>query len=135
MELLHHILGDDLGKAFLIIGNLVLIESLLSVDNAAVLATMVMDLPKEQREKALKYGIIGAYIFRGICLLFAAMLVKVWWLKPLGGLYLLYLCYDYFKTEKTPEHEDDTLNKKENWVYKHTLVASAFSGQLLLWWK
>jgi predicted tellurium resistance membrane protein TerC len=67
MELLHHILGDDLGKAFLIIGNLVLIESLLSVDNAAVLATMVMDLPKEQREKALKYGIIGAYIFRGIC--------------------------------------------------------------------
>jgi predicted tellurium resistance membrane protein TerC len=39
MELLHHILGDDLGKAFLIIGNLVLIESLLSVDNAAVLAT------------------------------------------------------------------------------------------------
>jgi predicted tellurium resistance membrane protein TerC len=40
---------------------------------------MVMDLPKEQREKALKYGIIGAYIFRGICLLFAAMLVKVWW--------------------------------------------------------
>jgi predicted tellurium resistance membrane protein TerC len=31
------------------------------------------------------------------------------------------LCYDYFKTEKTPEHEDDTLNKKENWVYKHTI--------------
>ncbi|MDI9862893.1 TerC family protein [Flectobacillus sp. DC10W] len=121
MELLHHILGDDLGKAFLIISNLVLIESLLSVDNAAVLATMVMDLPKEQREKALKYGIIGAYVFRGICLLFAAMLVKVWWLKPLGGLYLLYLCYDYFKTEKTPEPEDDTLNKKENWVYKHTI--------------
>jgi predicted tellurium resistance membrane protein TerC len=41
--------------------------------------------------------------------------------KPLGGLYLLYLCYDYFKTEKTPEHEMNTLNKKENWVYKHTI--------------
>ncbi|WP_026997707.1 DUF475 domain-containing protein [Flectobacillus major] len=121
MDFLREILGNDLGKAFLIIGNLVLIESLLSVDNAAVLATMVMDLPKEKREKALKYGIIGAYIFRGICLLFAAMLVKVWWLKPLGGLYLLYLCYDYFKTESTPSHEDDILNKKENWIYKHTI--------------
>jgi predicted tellurium resistance membrane protein TerC len=57
-----------LQQAILIILNLIIIESLLSVDNAAVLATMVMDLPKEQREKALKYGIIGAYVFRGICL-------------------------------------------------------------------
>ena len=40
------------GASLVIIGNLIIIESLLSVDNAAVLATMVMDLPKEQREKA-----------------------------------------------------------------------------------
>lgn len=65
-----------LQQAILIILNLIIIESLLSVDNAAVLATMVMDLPKEQREKALKYGIIGAYVFRGICLVLAAWLVK-----------------------------------------------------------
>ena len=32
--------------------NLILIESLLSVDNAAVLATMVLDLPKDQRKNA-----------------------------------------------------------------------------------
>ena len=69
-----------LQQAILIILNLIIIESLLSVDNAAVLATMVMDLPKEQREKALKYGIIGAYVFRGICLVLAASLVKIWWL-------------------------------------------------------
>lgn len=77
-----------------IIGLLILIESLLSVDNAAVLATMVMDLPKEQRNKALKYGIIGAYVFRGICLILAGFLVTIWWLKPIGGLYLLYLVWD-----------------------------------------
>ena len=100
MDFIHALLGNDLGKALLIIGNLVLIESLLSVDNAAVLATMVMDLPKQDREKALKYGIIGAYLFRGVCLLFAAMLVKVWWLNPLGGLYLLYLCYGFFSPVK-----------------------------------
>lgn len=120
MDFIHALLGNDLGKALLIIGNLVLIESLLSVDNAAVLATMVMDLPKKDREKALKYGIIGAYLFRGICLLFAAMLVKVWWLKPLGGLYLLYLCYGFFKPKKAEEHEEAP-DKSKNWVYKHTI--------------
>ena len=86
-EILHAIFGNDIKASLLVIFNLVVIESLLSVDNAAVLATMVMDLPKSQRKKALRYGILGAYVFRGLCLLFAAMLIKVWWLKPLGGLY------------------------------------------------
>ena len=60
LEFLHSILGPDLQAAGLVVLNLIVIESLLSVDNAAVLATMVMDLPKEQRERALRYGIIGA---------------------------------------------------------------------------
>src|SRR5882757_1845243 len=96
MEFLHHIIGDDPVKALLIIGNLILIESLLSVDNAAVLATMVMDLPQSQRQRALKYGIIGAYVFRGICLLLATYLVGIWWLKGVGGLYLLYLAVEWW---------------------------------------
>ena len=56
MDILHTILGDDIQAGLLIILNLIVIESLLSVDNAAVLATMVLDLPKEQRNRALKYG-------------------------------------------------------------------------------
>jgi YkoY family integral membrane protein len=121
MDFLHSIFGNDLRAAALIIGNLIIIESLLSVDNAAVLATMVMDLSKEDREKALKYGIFGAYFFRGICLLFASWLIKIWWLKTLGGLYLLYLCVHYFLKESTPQPEDDTLDKKSNWFYRKTL--------------
>lgn len=123
MEFLQSIFGQDLSAAGLIILNLVLIESLLSVDNAAVLATMVMDLPEHQRGRALKYGIIGAYVFRGLCLLFAAFLVKIWWLKPLGGFYLLYLCFSYFKGKSTPQHDDDVLDKKENWLYQKTFGA------------
>ena len=119
-ELLQQILDNPI-PSLLVIGNLIIIESLLSVDNAAVLATMVMDLPKEQRAKALRYGIIGAYVFRGICLLFAAILIKIWWLKPLGGLYLLYLAFDYFKTKATPQKSDDTLDKESNWFYRHTI--------------
>jgi YkoY family integral membrane protein len=121
MEFIHSLIGDDIGAAMLIILNLIVIESLLSVDNAAVLATMVMDLPPDQRKKALKYGIIGAYVFRGICLILAAWLTTIWWLKPLGGLYLLYLAFDYFKSKWTPKTEDDTLNKNESKIYKLTL--------------
>jgi YkoY family integral membrane protein len=104
-----------------IILNLVVIESLLSVDNAAVLATMVMDLPKKQRGKALRYGILGAYIFRGLALLFASYLIQFWYLKPLGGMYLLYLVFDWWKTKQTKTTKDDILNKERNWLYRSTV--------------
>ena len=109
------------GASLAIVGNLIIIESLLSVDNAAVLATMVMDLPKEQRSKALKYGIFGAYFFRGLAMVFAAVLIKIWWLKPIGGLYLLYLVYGYWKGKQTETKEDDIIDKKSNWLYKITV--------------
>ena len=119
-ELIQQIL-DNPGASLAIIGNLIIIESLLSVDNAAVLATMVMDLPEKQRDKALKYGIIGAYVFRGLAMIFAAFLIKIWWLKPLGGLYLLYLVYDFWKGKQTETTEDDFIDKKSNWLYRVTV--------------
>ncbi len=119
-EYLQQILDNPMA-AFAVVCNLIIIESLLSVDNAAVLATMVRDLPKEQRYKALRYGIIGAYVFRGLALLFAAFLIKFWFLKPLGGLYLLYLVYDWYKSKQTETKEDDIINKKGNWLYKATV--------------
>jgi len=115
---LQQILDNPLG-ALAIVGNLVIIESLLSIDNAAVLATMVGDLPKEQRQKALRYGIIGAYVFRGLCILFASFLIEFWFLKPLGGLYLLYLAYDHFQPKGSSE--DETVDKQQSWIYRRTL--------------
>jgi YkoY family integral membrane protein len=119
-ELIQQIV-DNPGASLAIIGNLIIIESLLSVDNAAVLATMVMDLPEKQRDKALKYGIIGAYVFRGLAMIFAAFLIKIWWLKPLGGIYLLYLVYDFWKGKQTETTEDDLIDKKSNWLYRATV--------------
>ena len=110
---------DNPLAALAIVGNLVIIESLLSVDNAAVLATMVGDLPREQRHKALRYGIIGAYVFRGLCIVFASFLIKFWFLKPLGGLYLLYLVYDHFKGHAPADEEK--VDKEKSWIYKRTL--------------
>jgi len=104
-----------------VVFNLVLIESLLSVDNAAVLATMVLDLNKEERGKALRYGIIGAYIFRGICLFFAAFLIKIWWLKPIAGLYLLYLSVKHFIVHKSKKQEAEEVKQKGSWIYRQVV--------------
>lgn len=131
MENLHELFQQIIDKpvsALTIIFNLILIESLLSVDNAAVLATMVVDLPKDKRAKALKYGIVGAYVFRGICLLFAAVLIQIWWFKPVGGIYLLVLAFKYFfkkdKVEEEHEHVTEELErKKKSWLYRKTLGA------------
>jgi YkoY family integral membrane protein len=82
---------------------------------------MVMDLPEEERKKALKFGIWGAYFFRGLAMIFASILIKIWWLKPLGGLYLLYLVFDFWKGKQTVKTEDDILDKKNNWLYRVTV--------------
>jgi len=125
-ELLQQIVNKPLASLSVVV-NLILIESLLSVDNAAVLATMVLDLPKDQRRKALRYGILGAYIFRGICLLFASLLIQIWWFKPVGGIYLLILAirYFFFKKDAEPAHtiEDELKHKNESWLYRKTLGA------------
>ncbi|WP_185849163.1 DUF475 domain-containing protein [Blattabacterium cuenoti] len=94
-EIIHHPL-----LSIYIIGNLFLIESILSIDNATVLASMIINLKKEDRKKAIKYGIIGAYFFRGLCLLFASILIKIWWLKPLGGIYLIFVGLNHFFRKK-----------------------------------
>ena len=82
----------------LIFLNIMILEIVLSIDNAAVLAAMVKELPKNQQKKALTYGIAGAYVFRGLALLFASVLIKLVWLKVAGGLYLMYLAYNALST-------------------------------------
>ncbi|WP_185857892.1 DUF475 domain-containing protein [Blattabacterium cuenoti] len=83
-----------------IIGNLFLIESILSIDNAAMLASMIINIKKEYRKKAIKYGIIGAYFFRSLCLLFSSILIQIWWLKLLGGIYLIFIGLNHFFYKK-----------------------------------
>jgi len=110
MDWIHTILGPDPAAGLMVVLILIVIEGVLSVDNAAVLATMVMRLPEGTRGKALKYGIIGAYAFPW-CLLgpLASVLISIWWLEPIGGLYLLWLTWKHFsrisrwrKREPTP---------------------------------
>ncbi len=119
-SLIQDIVKDPLAT-LLIIGNLVLIESLLSVDNAAVLATMVMELPDKDRKRALRYGIFGAYLFRGLCLVFAAYLIQVWWLKVVGGLYLLYLVLGWWRKKRNNKAQKEPTDSPSNRLYELTV--------------
>jgi YkoY family integral membrane protein len=84
------------GSDFITIALLVALEGLLSADNAMVLAVLVLGLPKAKQRKALRYGILGAFVFRGIATLLAVYLIQLGWVKLLGGGYLLYLVYRHF---------------------------------------
>src|SRR5436305_1057297 len=79
-----------------LIGTLVILEGLLSADNALVLAVMVKHLPPEKRKKALFYGLLGAYVFRFIAIGLGVFLIKLWWVKVLGAAYLAWLSIKYF---------------------------------------
>jgi YkoY family integral membrane protein len=78
------------------VGLLVILEGLLSADNALVLAVMILGLRRPDQKKALRYGLVGAFAFRIAATLLATHLIRVGWVKLLGGLYLLYLTYKHF---------------------------------------
>jgi YkoY family integral membrane protein len=81
---------------FITIGLLVLLEGVLSADNALVLAILVLGLPKREQKLALRYGILGAFGFRGLATVFAAYMIRLSWVKLAGAAYLLYLAWAHF---------------------------------------
>lgn len=77
--------------------SLVMIECLLSVDNAIVLATQTRVLPTlKEQEKSLFYGLWGAYVFRFLIIGIGTYLIHIWEIKVIGALYLMYLVYRFF---------------------------------------
>jgi len=90
-----------------LIGTLVILEGLLSADNALVLAVMVKHLPPEKRKKALFYGLLGAYAFRFVAIGLGVFLIKLWWVKVLGAAYLAWLSIKYFIDKRKAADSDE----------------------------
>jgi YkoY family integral membrane protein len=78
------------------VGLLVLLEGLLSADNALVMAVMILALPRQDQHRALRYGLVGAFGFRTLATILAAHLIRIAWVKLVGGLYLFYLAQHHF---------------------------------------
>lgn len=99
------------GQDLLLIPFLTVLETILSIDNALVLAMLARNLPKHLQKRALTYGLLGAFVFRLLALSVATILIKIQWVKMLGGLYLLYVSIKHFLSkEKDPS---DEANQKE----------------------
>ncbi|MDF2535619.1 MAG: hypothetical protein K0R18_1778 [Bacillales bacterium] len=90
-----------------IIATLIILEGLLSADNAIVLAIMVKHLPPAQRKKALMYGLLGAYVFRFIAIGLAVYLADFKPVQVVGGGYLVYLALSHFFKKPHDEHAKD----------------------------
>src|SRR6185369_8879834 len=96
-----------------IVLQLIFLEGILSIDNAAVLGALVSPLPNNvripwpkalkkfgaflhpmlgnQRAAALRVGLLGAYLGRGLMLLMASFLIHNSWLRLVGAAYLIRL--------------------------------------------
>lgn len=85
------------GEDWAIIASLAVIECLLSVDNAVVLAAQTQTLPTmRQQEQALLLGMWGSYILRFIMIGLGVYLINLWAIKVLGAAYLVFLSIHYF---------------------------------------
>ena len=124
----------------LTIGLLVLLEGLLSADNALVMAVMILALPRVDQRRALRYGLVGAFGFRTIATMLAAYLIRIAWVKLLGGFYLIYLTYSHFaaggsaEQRGTPKPATAWLGLSALWatIVKVELVNLAFSIDSIL---
>src|SRR5207237_1292404 len=79
-----------------VIGVLIVLEGVLSIDNALVLGLLARRLPKALQAKALTYGLIGALVFRLLAIATASYLLHWRIAKLFGGLYLVYVAMKHF---------------------------------------
>jgi len=98
-----------------LIGFLIFLEGILSIDNALVLAVLARGLPKEQQRRALTYGLAGAVVFRLIALGLVTHLIRWNWVKFVGGGYLLFIALKHFIWGGGDDDETKTLRKVSFW--------------------
>lgn len=104
---------------------LVLLEGTLSVDNALVLGLLARKLPKDQQEKALTYGLIGAFVFRFLAIGVAVFLLKWTIFKLIGGGYLLYVAVKHLffhKNEDPQAAAEGVIQPKPNQFWSSVIA-------------
>ncbi|MBN3871970.1 TerC family protein [Nostoc sp. JL33] len=83
---------------------LVLLEALLSADNAIALAAIARGLEdKELERKALNFGLVVAYVLRITLILTATWVQKFWQFELLGAAYLLWLVFQHFTSQQSED--------------------------------
>lgn len=101
-------MGFQIGTFLSVALSLLVLEILLSVDNALVNVSIARGLPPHQRNSALRTGNLLGAGFRVIALLLASLIIHNVWLITLGALYLIFLMFNHLgsmesKTETEPK--------------------------------
>ena len=84
--------------------SIIMINVVLSGDNAVVIAMAVRSLPRAQRQKGILIGAAGAVLLRIIMTFFVARFLETPYLKIIGGLLILWLAVKLF-VDVNPENE------------------------------
>jgi len=128
-----------------IVIQLIFLEGILSIDNAAILGAMVTPLPQHeaipwpkgmqrighffdrllgpQRGAALRVGLIGAYLGRGLMLLAASYIIQNPWLKLVGAAYLIKLALDDLSARGFAGGEEEIGQPVKNKTFWATVLA------------
>ncbi|HWL24921.1 MAG TPA: hypothetical protein VNR38_14435 [Ureibacillus sp.] len=84
---------------------LIVLEGLLSADNALVLAVMAKGLPKDLQKKALDIGLALAFVFRIGAIFVVSLLFGVWEVQAIGAAYLIFIAVKHFLKKDHGEAE------------------------------
>jgi tellurite resistance protein TerC len=120
---------NEVWPVLIIILQLIFLEGILSIDNAAVIGALVSPLPDDQqvvwpkilepigawlhpllgnqRMAALRVGLLGAYVGRGAMLFLTSFLIHNSWIKIVGAAYLIHLAFDNLKDMSGGGSEED----------------------------
>ncbi len=95
----------DLGTAqfWIAVLQIILIDILLSGDNAVVIALACRNLPENQRRLGIFWGVGGAIALRITLTFFAVSLLSLSYLKIIGAILLLWIGVQLVQ----PQHDDD----------------------------
>ncbi|MDY6785700.1 MAG: hypothetical protein SW833_24645 [Cyanobacteriota bacterium] len=114
-QLVHTPVEANITVPFLLL-LLVVLEAVLSADNAIALASIAQGLEDRRlQRRALDIGLIGAYFLRVALILTATWVVQFWQFEVLGAVYLLWLSLRYFTAPEDEGHHHQSFRFASLW--------------------
>ncbi|AIQ25523.1 TerC family protein [Paenibacillus sp. NPDC058367] len=87
-------------ESLLLLGEILMINLVLSGDNAMVIAMASKDLPEKHRKIAVWWGAAGAVILRCLLTFVAVLLLKIPYIQAGGGILLLWIAFKLLLEEE-----------------------------------
>jgi YjbE family integral membrane protein len=116
---------DILGSSFfwVTLGQIMMINIVLSGDNAVVIAMASRSLPPKQQRQAIFFGSFGAIALRVVLTFFAVMLLDLPWLKLVGAVLLVWIGIQMLIPE---DGKDEVDAHAQLWAAIKTIVIADF---------